>query len=195
LKGVFETEFEMKIGYARVSTAEQTTGLQTDALAQAGCERVFDETASGAQRDRPELAKAIEFLRPGDVLVVWKLDRLARSLRQLIETVEDLQARGIGFISITEGIDTTSAGGKLVFHIFGALAEFEREMIRERTVAGLKSAKGRGVRLGRPSALTDQQIAMARSLKASGELTSSQIARQLRVSRATLYRVLANTGA
>jgi DNA invertase Pin-like site-specific DNA recombinase len=108
---------------------------------------------------------------------------------------DGLQARGIGFVSVTEGIDTTSAGGKLVFHIFGALAEFERGMISERTVAGLKSAKGRGVKLGRPSALTDQQIKMARSLKASGELTSSQIAGQLGVSRATLYRVLSSAGA
>ncbi|WP_138509421.1 recombinase family protein [Maricaulis alexandrii] len=180
----------MRVGYARVSTAEQKTGLQTDALTGAGCERIFEETASGAQRDRPELMKALEFLREGDVLVVWKLDRLARSLRQLIETVEDMQTRGIGFISITEGIDTTSAGGKLVFHIFGALAEFEREMIQERTKAGLKAAKGRGQRLGRPAAMTDTQIKMARSMKAAGDLSAAQIAEQLGVSRATLYRHL-----
>lgn len=184
----------MRVGYARVSTAEQVTNLQTDALTESGCERIFEETASGAQRDRPELMKAIEFLREGDVLVVWKLDRLARSLRQLIETVEDLQARGIGFVSITEGIDTTSAGGKLVFHIFGALAEFEREMIRERTKAGLKAAKGRGRKLGRPSALSDQQVKMAKSLKAVGDLSSAEIAKQLGVSRATLYRALVSAG-
>lgn len=180
----------MRVGYARVSTSEQDAKLQTDELSISGCERIFEETASGAQRDRPELARAVEFLREGDVLVVWKLDRLARSLRQLIETVEGLQEQGIGFVSLTEGIDTTSAGGKLVFHIFGALAEFEREMIRERTVAGLKAAKGRGVKLGRPNALSEQQIKMARSLKAAGELSSTEIARQLGVGRATLYRYL-----
>jgi len=180
----------MRVGYARVSTSEQETHLQTDALEADGCEKVYQETASGAQRDRPELMKAIEFLRSGDVLVVWKLDRLARSLRQLIETVEDLQERDIGFVSLTEGIDTTSAGGKLIFHIFGALAEFEREMIRERTVAGLKSAKARGRTLGRPPALSETQIKMARTMKAEGSLSSSEIAQQLGVSRATLYRVL-----
>jgi len=181
----------MRVGYARVSTSEQDTGLQTDALSNSGCDRIFEETASGAQRDRPELTRVLDFLREGDVLVVWKLDRLARSLRQLIETVESLQEQGIGFVSLTEGIDTTSAGGKLVFHIFGALAEFEREMIRERTVAGLKAAKGRGVKLGRPSALTKQQIKMAHGLKATGELSSAEIARQFGISRATLYRALA----
>lgn len=180
----------MRVGYARVSTSDQETHLQTDALEVAGCERIFTETASGAQRDRPEMTKAVEFLRSGDVLVVWKLDRLARSLRQLIETVDELQERDIGFVSLTEGIDTTSAGGKLVFHIFGALAEFEREMIRERTVAGLKAAQSRGRKLGRPSALTDQQIKMARSMKAAGDLSSVEIAKQLGVSRATLYRAL-----
>lgn len=180
----------MKIGYARVSTKEQEAHLQCDALTEAGCERIFEEKASGAQRDRPELKAALEYIREGDVLVVWKLDRLARSLRQLIETVEDLQARGIGFVSITEGIDTTSPGGKLVFHVFGALAEFEREMITERTKAGLKAAKARGRKLGRPAALTEDQIKMARSMKASGDHSMMQIARQLGVSRATLYRVL-----
>lgn len=180
----------MKIGYARVSTRDQEAHLQTDALTEAGCERIFEEKASGAQRDRPELQRAVEYLRPGDVLVVWKLDRLARSLRQLIETVEDLQARGIGFISITEGIDTTSPGGKLVFHIFGALAEFEREMIRERTKAGLKAAKSRGRKLGRPAALTEAQIEMARAMRSTGKHSMPEIAKQLGVSRATLYRGL-----
>lgn len=182
----------MKIGYARVSTQDQEAHLQTDALIDSGCERIFEEKASGAQRDRPELHRAIEYLRHGDVLVVWKLDRLARSLRQLIETVEDLAERGIGFISLTEGIDTTSPGGKLVFHIFGALAEFEREMIRERTQAGLKAARVRGRKLGRPVALTDAQIKMARSMRASGAHSMPEIAKQLGVSRATLYRKLAD---
>ncbi|KAA5801066.1 recombinase family protein [Alkalicaulis satelles] len=180
----------MKVGYARVSTRDQETHLQIDALKGIGCERIYEEKASGAQRDRPELKAAIEYLRPGDVLVVWKLDRLARSLRQLIETVEGLQEKGIGFVSLTEGIDTTSPGGKLVFHVFGALAEFEREMIRERTKAGLQAAKARGRRLGRPAALTPDQIEMARALKQAGNHSMPQIARQLGVSRATLYRVL-----
>lgn len=180
----------MKVGYARVSTKDQEAHLQTDALAVAGCERIFDEKASGAQRDRPELQSAISYLRRGDVLVVWRLDRLARSLRQLIETIEELDDRGIGFVSLTEGVDTTNPGGKLVFHIFGALAEFEREMIRERTVAGLQAAKSRGRKLGRPAAMTPEQITMARSLKAAGDHSAAQIAKQLNISRATLYRAL-----
>jgi len=180
----------LRVGYARVSTRDQETHLQIDALQAHGCERIFEEKASGAQRDRPELKAAIDYLRAGDVLVVWKLDRLARSLRQLIETVEGLQEKGIGFVSLTEGIDTTSPGGKLVFHVFGALAEFEREMIRERTKAGLQAAKSRGRRLGRPAALTPDQIEMARALKQAGNHSMPQIARQLGVSRATLYRVL-----
>jgi DNA invertase Pin-like site-specific DNA recombinase len=178
----------MKIGYARVSTRDQEAHLQIDALNEAGCERIFEEKASGAQRERPELQKSLEYLRAGDVLVVWKLDRLARSLRQLIETVEDLQECGIGFISLTEGIDTTSPGGKLVFHIFGALAEFEREMIRERTRAGLKAAKSRGRKLGRPAAMTPSQIDMARAMRSAGKHSMPEIAKQLGVSRATLYR-------
>lgn len=173
-----------------MSTLEQEAYLQIDALNEAGCERIFEEKASGTQRDRPELQKVIEYLRPGDAMVVWKLDRLARSLRQLIETVEDLQGRGIGFISLTEGIDTTSPGGKLVFHIFGALAEFEREMIRERTRAGLTAAKNRGRKLGRPAAMSPSQIDMARAMRATGNHSMPEIAKQLGVSRATLYRSL-----
>ena len=180
----------MRVGYARVSSDGQETKLQTDALKADGCVRIFDETASGAQRDRPELIKAIEYLRTGDVLVVWKLDRLARSLRQLIETVEDLGERDIGFVSLTENIDTTTPGGKLVFHIFGAMAEFEREMIRERTVAGLKAAKANGRTLGRPSLLSNTQIKMARTMKQEGSVSASEIAKQLGVSRATLYRYI-----
>jgi DNA invertase Pin-like site-specific DNA recombinase len=132
------------LGYARVSTQDQNPALQREALTEAGCERIFEEKASAAKRDRPELAEALKFMRAGDTLVVWKLDRLARSLRQLIETVEQLEAQGIGFMSLTENIDTTTPGGKLIFHIFGALAEFERSIIRERTVAGLTSARARG---------------------------------------------------
>lgn len=188
---VFETERVMKVGYARVSTRDQQANLQTDALTEAGCETIYEEAASGAQRDRPKLAEALAYLRDGDTLVVWKMDRLARSLRQLIETVELLEERGIGFVSLTEKIDTTSPGGKLVFHLFGALAEFERGMIRERTKAGLKAAKDRGAKLGRPKAMTDDQIAMARTMKKDGAYTSTQIAAQFGVSRATLYRELA----
>src|SRR5689334_2244377 len=138
------------IGYARVSTSEQNLGLQLDALKEAGCRRVFEETASGGAKARPRLREALEFLRPGDTLVVWKLDRLARSLQQLIETIEELHKRGCGFRSLTEAIDTTTAGGRLIFHIFGALAEFERGIIRERTLAGLEAARARGRKGGRP---------------------------------------------
>ncbi|MCB0018538.1 MAG: recombinase family protein, partial [Anaerolineales bacterium] len=134
----------MLIGYARVSTQDQKPELQLDALKAAGCEKVFVEKASGAQRERPELKAALDYMRDGDTLVVWKLDRLARSMKQLIETVEGLEEVGVGFRSLTEAIDTTTAGGKLVFHVFGALAEFERSIIRERTRAGLDAAKARG---------------------------------------------------
>lgn len=182
---------DMRQGYARVSTKEQDAQLQSDALQKAGCERIFEETASGAQRDRPQLALALSHLRSGDVLVVWKLDRLARSVRQLVETVEDLSARGVGFVSLTEAIDTTSPGGRLVFHVFSALAEFERELIRERTNAGLEAAKKRGAKFGRPKSLSKQQIEMGRALKAAGNHSASEIAAQLGISRATLYRSLA----
>ena len=131
----------MLVGYARVSTQDQNPVLQLDALAGAGCERVFTEKASGAQRERPKLAEALDYMRAGDTLVIWKLDRLARSLKQLIETVEALSARDIGLRSVTEAIDTTTVGGRLVFHVFGALAEFERGVIRERTRAGLDAAR------------------------------------------------------
>ncbi len=136
----------MLIGYARVSTQEQNLQLQLDALQAAGCGRVYTERASGAQRDRPELKAALDYAREGDTLVVWKLDRLARSLKQLIETVEGLEQLKVGFRSLTEAIDTTTAGGRLVFQIFGALAEFERQVIRERTMAGLTAARARGRR-------------------------------------------------
>ena len=187
---IFETESDLRVGYARVSTRDQNSELQTTTLTDAGCERIFEESASGALKNRPQLKEALSFLREGDTLVVWKLDRLARSLRQLIETVEDLHERGIGFISLTESIDTTTPGGKMIFHVFGALAEFERELIRERTNAGLKAAKDRGVKLGRPRSLDDDQIAIARSLKAAGSMTSAQIAEHLGISRPTLYRLL-----
>src|SRR3712207_2259638 len=182
----------MLVGYARVSTQDQKPELQLDALRQAGCDKIFTEKASGAQRDRPELKAALGFMRQnaGDVLVVWRLDRLARSLKQLIETVEDLERRGIGFRSITEQIDTTSAGGRLVFHIFGAMAEFERSIIRERTRAGLDAAKARGRKGGRPPALSAKDIAAARALLRDPELTVEEVAARLKVAPSTLYRHL-----
>lgn len=178
----------MQIGYARVSTQDQDTVLQLDALQQAGCEKIFTEKASGAQRDRPELKAALDYLRSGDTLVVWKLDRLARSLRQLIDTFEHLQERQIGLRSLTEAIDTTTPGGTLIFHIFGALAEFERSLLRERTLAGLASARARGRVGGRPPALTDTNLDVAKALLRDPSITVEKVAKTLGVSPATLYR-------
>lgn len=180
----------MLVGYARVSTQDQKPALQLDALNAVGCEKVFVEKASGAQRDRPEMKAALDYMRAGDTLVVWKLDRLARSIKQLIETVEMLEGRGIGFRSLTEAIDTTTAGGKLVFHIFGALAEFERSIIRERTRAGLDAAKARGRRGGRPRKLTEKDLTAARAMLGEASITVEDVAKRLGVSPATLYRHL-----
>jgi len=180
----------MLVGYARVSTQDQNPALQTDALKAADCERVFVEKASGAQRDRPELKAALDYLRSGDTLVVWKLDRLARTLGQLVETVENLSARGIGLCSLTEDIDTTTAGGKLVFHVFCALAEFERSVIRERTRAGLDAAKTRGRRGGRPAALDTKDLTAAKALLSDPEITVEDVAKRLKISPSTLYRHL-----
>ncbi|MCX5572313.1 recombinase family protein [Kaistia nematophila] len=180
----------MLVGYSRVSTEFQSSELQELALRQAGAEKIFVETASGTQRGRPELAKALDFLRPGDCLIVWKLDRLGRSLRQLIDTVEDLNRRGIEFRSITENLETTTSGGKLIFHVFGALAEWERSLIRERTMAGLRAAKEAGKVGGRPRAMSDADIAAARALLADSEISVKQVADRLGVSVPTLYRYL-----
>ena len=144
----YETFF-MKIGYCRVSSNDQTLNLQKDALKKAGCEKIFSDTVSGAKESRPGLAQCLDQLRKGDTLVVWRLDRLGRSLKHLLTLVEDFSTRGIGFVSLTEAIDTTTSGGKLVFSIFGAIAEFERQIIRERTNAGLAAARGRGRKGGR----------------------------------------------
>jgi len=178
----------MLIGYARVSTREQDPAYQRAQLEQAGCERIYIETASGAQRDRPQLAEALQYAREGDVLVLPRLDRLARSLRQLLDTVEDLDARGVGLRSLAESIDTTSAGGRLVFQVFGALAEFERELIRERTTAGLDYARSQGRIGGRPRVMDDKTIEQARTLLAHSSLPVTEIARRVGVSRAALYR-------
>lgn len=180
----------MLVGYARVSTQDQNPDLQLDALKAAGCEKVFTEKASGAQRHRPELAAALSYMRTGDSLIVWKLDRLARSMPQLIDTVSTLEDQGIGFRSLTEAIDTTTAGGKLVFHIFGALAEFERSVIRERTRAGLKAARDRGRKGGRPPALSAADLAAAKALLRDPKITVDEVATRLKVSPATLYRHL-----
>lgn len=181
----------MLVGYARVSTDDQDLSLQRDALNAAGCERLFTDTMSGAKAERPGLVEVLDFCRPGDTLVVWRLDRLGRSLTNLIELMTLLSEKGIGFRSLSEQIDTTTSGGKLIFHIFGALAEFERELIRERTRAGLAAARARGRQGGRPKRLnTTQKIAMAQALYNDGTHSIDDICQTLGVSRATLYRYI-----
>lgn len=185
----------MLIGYARVSTDDQDLALQLDALQSAHCDRIYKDSASGAKTDRPGLMQAIDHLREGDTLVVWRLDRLGRSLNQLIEIVTDLDQRRVGFRSLTEQIDTTTSGGKLIFHIFGALAEFERSLIRERTMAGLAAARARGRMGGRPRRLdTDRKVQMARKLHADKSNSIQDICKTLGVSRATLYRYIGPIG-
>ena len=178
----------MLVGYARVSIQDQDPQLQIDALREAGCEKIYEEKASGAQRERPQLKAALAYMKEGDTLVVWKLDRLARSLRQLIETVEEMEGKGVGFRSLTESVDTTTSGGRLIFHIFAALAEFERSVIRERTTAGLAAAKARGRVGGRPPSLSAADIEVARTLLAEGSLTTTQVAKRLGVAVSTLYK-------
>ena len=178
----------MLIGYARVSTVDQNLDLQRNALTEAGCERIFTEQMSGAVAARPELMAAIGYARSGDTLVVWKLDRLARSVKQLIDTVENLRARRIEFRSLTEALDTTTAQGRLVFHMFGALAEFERSLIRERTRAGLSAAKKAGRTGGRPPKLTDDDIRAAKAMLTNPDIGVASVAHRLGVSLATLYR-------
>ena len=181
----------MEIGYARVSTGEQTLDLQLDALTKAGCAKVFTETATGAKADRPVSADALGYLRAGDTLVVWRLDRLGRSLPHLIQTLTDLAARGIGSKSLTEQIDTTTPGSKLVFHVLGALAEFKRDLTRDRTRAGLAAARARGRIGGRPKSLTDpKQVALAQALYDGGKTDIEAICRTLAISRATLCRYI-----
>ena len=182
----------MLIGYARVSTIDQNLDLQMDALKTAGCDKVFADKLSGAKDDRPGLQEALEYAREGDTLVVWRLDRLGRSLPHLIQTTTGLEQRGVGFKSLQEGIDTTTSGGKLVFHIFAALAEFERSLTRERTQAGLKAARARGRNGGRPKALTDHQLKMAEAMLGAPDTTMVQVAEHFGVARSTLYRLLGN---
>jgi DNA invertase Pin-like site-specific DNA recombinase len=178
----------MLIGYARVSTQEQTLDLQKDALEKIGCVKIFTDVISGAKAERKGLQEALAYVREGDTLVVWRLDRLGRSLKHLIETITNLNNRKIGFKSITENIDTTTSGGKLIFHIFGALAEFERDIIRERTNAGLQAARARGRKGGRPKSLTGKKVAMAQELYNNKQNAIADICKTLGISRATLYR-------
>ena len=179
-----------KIGYARVSTLQQDEALQRDALHAAGVDRIFVDKASGKLESRPALDDLLAQARPGDTVVVWRLDRLGRSLKHLIETVGALEARGVAFVSLTEAIDTSTPGGRLIFHVFGALAEFERDLIRERTLAGLAAARARGRVGGRPTVWTPAKLATAKVMHASGDYDVSSIAKVLGVSRASVYRAL-----
>ena len=184
----------MMIGYARVSTEDQKLDLQHDALRAAGCERIFDEKISGTRARLPSREELLEYARAGDVVIVWKLDRLGRSLRDLIEIVRTLGDHGVELRSLHESLDTTTPTGKLTFHVFAALAEFEADLVRERTRAGLAAARSRGSRIGRPRSLGPDQIEMARTLLANPRLSSRQVAAQLGVHRATLYRHLVRCG-
>ena len=183
----------MKAGYARVSTQEQNLDLQLKALKDAGCDKVFrDKGISGTQNNRPQLKRALKHLKSGDVLVVWKLDRLGRSLRHLIETASGLKDRGVGFASVSESIDTTTPGGKLFFHMMGALAEFERDLIVERTKAGIEAARKRGQHLGRPKKLNATQLGHAKKLINEGT-SRNEVARIFDINPSTLYRNLQTT--
>lgn len=184
----------MLLGYARVSTDEQDTRLQRDALERAGCERIYEEKASGAKANRPELTKLLDHTRKGDVIIVWRLDRLGRSLSQLIKTANLLKERGVELRSLTEQIDTTTASGRLQFHLFGTLAEFEVDLIRQRVNAGLSAARARGRLGGRKKKLKDSDIEKARVLLDSGKYSMGQVARELKVSYTTLWRVLGKLG-
>lgn len=179
----------MKWGYARVSTEDQNLDLQRHALSDAGCDQIFEDRISGSATKRPGLDDVLARCGSGDVLVVWKLDRLGRSLPHLIEVIQDLGRRGCGFQSLSENIDTTTAGGRLVFHLMGSLAEFERALIAERTKAGLAAARMRGVRIGRKRAMSAEQVRHARALLEAGE-RPTDIARTMQVGRSTLYRAL-----
>jgi DNA invertase Pin-like site-specific DNA recombinase len=183
-------ENHMLIGYARVSTGDHNLDLQRDALTKAGVERVFEDTASGARDDRPELADALSHARKGDCLVVWKLDRLGRSLRSLIDFTDGLRERGVEFRSVTEGIDTTTPAGRFFFHLMGAFAEMERALIRERTNAGLAAARARGRVGGRKPKLNAKQIEHAKKLLEDRSVTVTDVAASLGVNRATIYRAV-----
>ncbi len=178
----------MNIGYARVSTQDQNLDLQNDALRAAGCENIYTDKMSGAKTKRPGLEEILGFIRKGDTLVVWRLDRLGRSLKHLIQVLNQLEERGVYFKSIQESLDTSTPGGKLIFHVFGALAEFERDIIKERTLAGLAAARARGRKGGRPRKLTKKQITMAKQLMGDQSIPIDEICKTMGVSKATLYR-------
>lgn len=178
----------MLIGYARISTADQNLHLQKDALKAAGCTQICEDTASGAKASRPGLEKALGMLREGDTLVVWKLDRLGRSLKHLIESVQALDSRGVGFRSLQDNVDTTTPGGKLLFHILGSLAEFERDLIRERTNAGLVAARARGRKGGRPPGGSTKKQEAALTLRQDPKRSVQEICEILHISQATFYR-------
>lgn len=180
----------MLIGYARVSTHEQNLQMQTDALKKAGCRKIFNDKVSGAGSDRPGLKAALDYVRKDDTLLVWRLDRLGRSLKDLIEMVRGLEKRDVGFRSLQESIDTTTSGGRLIFHVFGALAEFERNLIRERTRAGLKAARARGRKGGRPRKLQGKKVELAYRLYDEKKHTIKEICDILGVSKPTLYSYL-----
>ena len=182
----------MLIGYARVSTDDQNLHMQEDALKSAGCEEIYTDVASGVKTARPGLHTALSHLRKGDTLVVWKLDRLGRSLTHLIQTIKELNEKGIGFKCLQESIDTTTSGGQLIFHIFGALAQFERELIKERTHAGLKAARVRGRLGGRPSVLNKYKINKLKEHYKKGDLSINEICKLFGITKPTLYRYLRN---
>ena len=180
----------MKVGYAHVSTYDQNLALQVDALERADCEKICRDQVSGMKTERPGLQEALAYLRPGDTLVVWRLDRLGRSLKHLIDTVAELEERGIGFQSLQESIDTTTSGGRLIFHIFGALAEFERNLIQERTQAGLQAARARGRKGGRPKALSGKKVALLYQLYDARKHSIQELCDILGISKSTLYAYL-----
>lgn len=184
----------MLIGYARVSTQDQRPELQLDALKAAGCEQVFHERMTGKLTDRPQMLACLRTLRQGDTLIVWKLDRLGRSLKNLVEIIHDLEKRGVAFRSLTESIDTSSAGGRLIFHVFGALAEFEHSLIRERTMAGLAAARARGRKGGRKRKLTADDVRKAAAMLRDPMLTKAEVARHFKISRVTLNKALEQAG-
>ncbi|MFZ5533233.1 MAG: recombinase family protein [Pseudomonadota bacterium] len=179
---------KQRIGYARVSTDDQHLDLQRDALTKAGCSVIYEEKASGKTADRPELDQCLKALRAGDTLVVWRLDRLGRSLKDLLRIVDDLKERGISFVSLTERIETDTAAGKMAFHLFGALSEFERSLIRERTQAGLAASRARGRAGGRKPKLDDQQVREIKALLRDPDIQVADVARRYGVSRTTLYK-------
>lgn len=182
------------IGYARVSKDEQKPELQHDALERAGCDRVFEDRVSGATTERPQLAEALAYLRSGDVFVVWKLDRFGRSLGHLVDALTKMKAKGVEFRSITEGMDTTTPGGKLMYHIFGALAEFELDLIKERTRAGLSAAEARGRKGGRKRSVTPEKLQRARAHMQAG-LTVREAASRVKVGKSALYKALSDDAA